>query len=43
MKRMKNWMSALTLAAMTAACTTGHQPLKSGINLANLDTTALPA
>ena len=42
MKRMKNWMSALTLAAMTAACTTGHQPLKSGINLANLDTTALP-
>ena len=39
---MKNLMSALTLAAMAAACTTGQQPLKSGIDLANLDTTAMP-
>ena len=40
--KLKSIMSILTLAAMTAACTTENKQLASGIDLANLDSTYLP-
>lgn len=40
--KLKHVMTMITAAALASACTQTPQNLKSGIDLANLDTTALP-
>ena len=40
--KIKHFMTMITAAVLASACTQNSQNLKSGIDLANLDTTALP-
>ncbi|MBO4642408.1 MAG: M13 family metallopeptidase [Bacteroidaceae bacterium] len=40
--KIKHFMTMITAAVLASACTQNPQNLKSGIDLANLDTTALP-